>query len=558
MEDHPVTMPAPRWGLTRLLPERACLPLAMFVVFGTALLHLAYLAWFCPLDLAPDEAHYWDWSRHIDWSYYSKGPLVAWLIRASCALVGAWSEQHTGGLTFAVRLPAVFCGSMVVLGLYQLAVQVFAKPRIALALVVICLTLPVIAAGRSLMTIDSPYTCCWAWALVFAHRAVTGRSSWAWEATGLMVGLGILAKYTMVVFVPSLALFLLTSREHRRLLWSPGFWSMLGITALACLPILVWNAQHDWVTVRHVARLAGLTPTGESALRGGISTLRWSGPFAYVGAQAGLLLGFWFVLWCWAMWEHNPWRQSDAGVRYLWWLSLPMFVVFLGFSPKTGGGEPNWPVTAYLSGGVLAAGWLAGKLASSSAGFRWGTGAGIVLTCVLGAGLTAFLYQSEMIHPLIERITGPVTEARPFPVRQFDPTCRLRGWRTLAAEVDRLRQELSARGEEPVLAGNGWNVPGELGVYCAGHPPVYSIGLMQGDRHSQYDFWTNPIDQPEKFKGRTFLVVGGILEPVRVAFDNVEPAIRITHLTGGRPIAGWVVHVCRGFKGFAKKPEANH
>jgi hypothetical protein len=143
-------------------------------------------------------------------------------------------------------------------------------------------------------------------------------------------------------------------------------------------------------------------------------------------------------------------------------------------------------------------------------------------------------------------------------VRRFDPTCRLRGWRTLAAEVDRLRKELSAQGDDPVLATNSWSLPGELGIYCAGHPQAYSIGLMQGDRHSQYDFWTNPIDQREAFRGRTFLIVGGILDPVRSAFEHVGPAIQVTHRTGGRPVAGWVVYVCHGFRGFAEKPKGSH
>jgi hypothetical protein len=172
--------------------------------------------------------------------------------------------------------------------------------------------------------------------------------------------------------------------------------------------------------------------------------------------------------------------------------------------------------------------------------------------------LCAFLYQSEPMHPLLEMVTGPVTESRPFPVRRLDPTCRLRGWRTLAGEVDRLRKELAARGDEPILATNSWSLPGELGIYCAGHPQAYSIGVMQGDRHSQYDFWTNPIDQPDAFVGRTFLVVGGILDPVKGAFDRVEPAIRVTHRAGGRPVAGWVVQVCHGFRGFREKPKSSH
>src|SRR5436189_6466417 len=94
--------------------------LAALLIVGAAVLHIAYLAHDCPLDLAPDEAHYWDWSRHLDWSYYSKGPLVAYLIRLSVMVTGSWSEQLTGSLMLAVRLPAVVCGGLVLLGLYVL------------------------------------------------------------------------------------------------------------------------------------------------------------------------------------------------------------------------------------------------------------------------------------------------------------------------------------------------------------------------------------------------------------------------------------------------------
>ena len=58
-----------------------------------------YLTHSCPIDLSGDEAQYWDWSRHLDLSYYSKGPMVAYIIRASCALLGDNMP--------AVRLPAL-------------------------------------------------------------------------------------------------------------------------------------------------------------------------------------------------------------------------------------------------------------------------------------------------------------------------------------------------------------------------------------------------------------------------------------------------------------------
>src|SRR4051794_33101117 len=131
-----------RLGVSAYLTARRCRLLAALLILGAAVCHLIYLGSNCPLDLAPDEAHYWDWSRHLDWSYYSKGPLVAYLIRAGCALAGSWSEHHTGNLMFAVRLPAVLCGSLLLVSVYLLTVQVFGRECLALAVVGAALTLP--------------------------------------------------------------------------------------------------------------------------------------------------------------------------------------------------------------------------------------------------------------------------------------------------------------------------------------------------------------------------------------------------------------------------------
>jgi len=167
--------------------------IAAVLILGAAGLHVAYLASDTALDLAPDEAHYWDWSRHLDWSYYSKGPLVAWLIRGSCELLGPWAEATTGTLMPAIRMPAVLCGSLLLLAMYILTVQVFGREGLAAFVVLFALTIPLLVAGSTLMTIDSPYTCCWAWALVLGHRAVFRGCGWAWPLLGVIVGLGILA-----------------------------------------------------------------------------------------------------------------------------------------------------------------------------------------------------------------------------------------------------------------------------------------------------------------------------------------------------------------------------
>jgi 4-amino-4-deoxy-L-arabinose transferase-like glycosyltransferase len=439
----------------------------------------------------------------------------------------------------AVRLPAVLCGSLLLVAVYVLTVQVFGRERLAFAVVALALTLPVVSAGATLITIDAPYTCCWGWALVLTHQAIWRRSSWAWPAAGLVIGLGILAKYTMVLFVPSLGLFLLTSPEHRVLLLRRRFWLLTGVAAACCLPVVVWNWQHDWVSLHHVERQAGSH-----------AVLRWTGPLVFVATQCVLLLGIWFVAWAAAMVRHRPWAEPNDRLRYLWWLSAPMFGVFLLFGLKTGGGEPNWPVTAYVSGLVLTAGWLARQL-TVPGWYRPVARVGLVTASVLGVAISVLLYRSDWTYPLAVRLQGPPTAERPLPLRRVDPTCRLRGWKALAAEVDRLRNELRAAGIEPVVAGASWSLPGELGFYCAGQPTVYSLGPPLGDRRSQYDLWRpNPVNDADVFRGRTFIVVGAGDQVLQGAFDRVEEAHVLTYREAGQPVASWTITVAHGYRGF--------
>src|SRR5439155_25167182 len=113
------------------------------------------------------------------------------------------------------------------------------RHRLALACVAVALTAPTVSARSSLMPSHSPYTCCWPWALVWAHRAVFDGSRPAWWIAGVLVGAGILFKYTMVLWLPSLALFLLFSPGHRHLLWSRGWWILTALAALAAAPIIM-------------------------------------------------------------------------------------------------------------------------------------------------------------------------------------------------------------------------------------------------------------------------------------------------------------------------------
>ena len=71
----------------------------LWLILGVTLARVAYLVFWCPYTLIEDEAHYWEWARRLEWSYYTKGPGVAWTIAAFTKLLGM---QHE----YSVRIPA--------------------------------------------------------------------------------------------------------------------------------------------------------------------------------------------------------------------------------------------------------------------------------------------------------------------------------------------------------------------------------------------------------------------------------------------------------------------
>jgi hypothetical protein len=518
--------------------------LTLALILAVSSWRILFLALDCPFDLSTDEAHYWDWSRRLDWSYYSKGPLIAYLIRGSCELFGPLATSICGNAMPAVRLPAVLLGGLTLLGLFTLTRRVYGDSALAFLVVLAAVCSPMFAAGALLMTIDAPFACCWTWSLVLAHRALfPARDSGSigdWLLLGLTIGLGILAKYTMVLFVPMLALFLLASPAHRPLLRSRGLWFALGLAAACCAPIILWNAQHDWETLRHVGRQSGIAGDGG---------VHWLGPLEYVAVQAGLLLGVGFALWAAAV--IGSYRERSRLPRevarqeaFLRWLGVPVFGLFLAFSLITRV-EPNWPMPAYLAGLVLTAGWLRRRL--DEAADRTRLFLRTALICLLAAGFAGSLamHRSELFYPLIPKSDDPIA------TRRFDPTCRLRGWQTLAGHVEAERQRLSAAGETPLLAGSSWHFPGILSFYLPDQPDVYCFGLAADGRHSQYDLWRpTPVHDPARFHGRTFIYVGPLAPRVRAAFDTIETTNEVTYHVAGRAVARWQITVCRGFRGF--------
>ncbi len=208
-----------------------------------------------------------------------------------------------------------------------------------------------------------------------------------------------------------------------------------------------------------------------------------------------------------------------------------------------------------LESGV-AASLLTVTAAVSAGGLLCLVGVGVVGCLVLSLALTLVMHRTDWLYPQLALVAGEPTAVQPYPLRRLDPTCRLRGWKELGQEVDRVCAELRERGIDPVIVGSGWSLPGLLGVYCAGQPETYSVGAVCGDRHSQYDFWDGPVTRPERFRERTFVCVGGISDTLKAGFASVDPTRLFVHTEAGYPVAAWGITILRDFRGFPTGAEA--
>ncbi len=213
--------------------------IALSLVFG-----LVYVA-SGKIELSEDEAYQWIWSKHLALSYYSKPPLIAYTQFVGTHL---WGDNEFGVRFFSPIIAAML--SLMVLRF--LAKEAGAKLAV---LVVVAMTVtPLTALGATVMTVDPLSVLFWTSAMFIGWRAAKPEGTTAqWLWVGLWMGLGFMSKYTNLTQCVSWLVFFLLWPAARIHLRRPGPWLALCITVLFMVPVIIWNAQHGWITVLHVA-----------------------------------------------------------------------------------------------------------------------------------------------------------------------------------------------------------------------------------------------------------------------------------------------------------------
>lgn len=515
---------------------------ALVLLVALFVLRLIFLIWLSPWNLTEDEAHYWLWSKHLDWSYYSKGPGVAYIIAAGTLLLG---DTEAG-----VRLLAPLFSLLTGLCVYLLMYRITLSGKLAILALVALQLAPILSALGLLLTIDGPYVAFWAGACLFAYLALEERRSWAYPALGLSLGAAFLVKYTALFLLAGIFVYIFF-RGRQRQSWRGGsFWLFPLCLLFATSPVFIWNAQHDWVTFRH---LLGHAHMGvyDHALHW---QPWWSLEFlaAQLGAVGITLFPLILIAFVWSARRPLSDERLRAGRLLLLCCGAPI-LLFYTFASLVIPVQGNWAVAGYVTLLPLAA-WLVadrvGYLGPTSASLRkvkryrtawhWAIGYGL--------GGLLILFRPDMINAPIA-----LGNALGLSVPYLFPHKRLIGAEHLAAKVESLGERLC---DEPLYIAGHYGRASLASFYLPSRAQVFAANSRMLGRQAQQDYWPHySLDRPE-LRGRNAVLIA---EPTRrwqreEAFDEIiicAPAKVERH---GQMVKQWEMHLGVGYRGFPQRP----
>jgi membrane-associated phospholipid phosphatase len=484
---------------------------AGYVLIAALLLfRLGYLA-SGTIELSKDEAYQWLWSKHLALSYYSKPPGIAFLQFAGTSL---WGDKEFGVRFFSPVIAAILSFAL----LRFLGREIGGRQSFLLLLFLTCT--PLLGVGTILMTIDPPLVLFWTLSMIAAWRAVQPKGTtgqWIWA--GVCAGLGFLFKYSSLYLVVCWGLYMLFWKPARVHLSKAGPYLAVAMILLCTTPVLVWNWQNGWITVRHVADNAGLDKTWKPTLR-----FFWE----FIFAEAGLLNPVFFVGAVWAMVGFWKRRQEKPIWLYFFCLSAPIFLGHWIYSLHSRV-QPNWIAPAVPGMFCLGLDYWDTRRRE---GLRWIRPLAIA-GVVLGLFMVVVLHQTN----LIGRITG-----RQLP-GEMDPLRRVRAWRETARVAGLARLKLMQEGKPVFIITDHYGLAGEFSFYLTeakaalhSEPLVYSKPTIVPN--NQLYFWPE-YHYERRRTGQNAIYVAEI-GPLALEKDWIWKWLRkkpIGYNAGPRPVA---------------------
>ncbi|MGH9736975.1 MAG: glycosyltransferase family 39 protein [Candidatus Acidiferrales bacterium] len=422
-----------------------------------------------------DELYYMSCGRHLAWGYIDQPPLIA---------AFAWFEAHVFGTSIvALRLLPVLSGGAVVFLTGILARELGGDVYAQCLAAVSALFAPAFLAFDSFFSMNAFEPLFWVACTIIALRIVGGASPRWWLAFGVLAGIALENKHTMLVFGFALVVGLLLSGEAR-VFRSKWIW-IGGLVALAIfLPNVIWEARHGWPQIEVVRNAQRYKNIPISALD-------------FLGDQVAFLnplaLPVWLGGLAWLLFT-----REGRPFRFLGWCYLTVLAVFLFLNGKSYYVLPAYPL-------ILAAGGVAIERFAESPARKW-VRVSLPAAIVVGGLVMApfgvpflpigtFLRYDRIVPA--GKIAKTERDAKSVQLPQL--YADMFGWHNIATTVSQVYDSLppDERSSCGILAGNY----GEAGAIDYYGPSLGLPAALSG--HNSYYDWG-----PRSYSGACMIVFG--------------------------------------------------
>lgn len=468
-------------------------------------------------SLVPQEAYYWMYSEKLDIGYFDHPPMVAYSIRAFTEIFG----DNELGVRFGTMVFSL--GSMFLL--FRLASVLYDQKTAFWA--VVFLNLTIFFNIHSLTTTpDSPLLFFWLLTMGLFYKALNTKGYAYWILMGIAVGLALFSKYSGVFLYAMVGLFLLVSKEHRKLIFSPKPYVALIASVITFSPVIYWNYANGWASFlfQSSTRAEGMRQLKVDYFGQLIASQLYElTPLFFIG----------FILVGIKMYREFR-QKSDFSTKYSAVFSWPMIIFFFLVS-FTSLVKMNWILPAYLILLAPFAYYFKDRLFEKSTKGKWFR-AGAVFSLILIL-LNIFI----LIVPT-------------FPIKKGDSW---NGWQELAAKVSVLEKEMSAKNKTFIFS-NEYKAAAELAFYSPFKDKILTQNVL-GEKALQFDWWQNP----NEYRGQDALLVAADFnkepdeELLAKHFERVErlPDVEVKHR--GMVFRRFYLYKCYNYKGTATTSRLN-
>ncbi len=281
-----------------------------------------------------DSYYYWDWSRHLALSYYDGPPMIAYFIKASTLIFG--------DTLFALSIVGITVCALTSFLIYKTANLFLTKEASYVAMMIWLFSPAVYLDLLQQTTYDAPLTLFWALTLYFTVQFITYNKTKYLYLTAISIGLMMLSKYSGIILVLSILIFLI-STPYRRLFKQIHLYAAMLLSIVIFSPVLFWNYQHQWISFLYQLHEHQLPP----------STNAWINIAQSMLAQFIPMLNFILAVPLF-LWIKSAHKKIPA--VYLCWVICITFFCFYLWTAKYAVLHPLW-LTQYIITAALLVGF---------------------------------------------------------------------------------------------------------------------------------------------------------------------------------------------------------